>query len=115
MASRFELQGAFGGLVDTLNQRFNTFWPPHVGAAWLSAMGRANEAGDPPLWDRMPGEHPDYEPMIAELNAASAEFVVATDNGGHSGIVASLRTVEAALTRLLQLVRRLSGAGETHV
>ena len=108
MASKLELQGVFGSLVDTLNRRFNPFWPDEVGGAWLAAMGRANAIGDPGKWNRLPSADPAYDRTITEMNVAAARFVVGTDAGSHADIVQGLRAISQALGGLGHLIDDLA-------
>lgn len=103
MASIFELQGAFGSLIDTLQNRLDTTRPEPEGSHWLGVIQRvAGIARDTAAWDRLPFEDAAFDGVISSLDGAARTLAAAALRGG-SAVSDALSGADAALDDLQRL------------
>lgn len=103
MATKGDLLGSFGSLLDTLRQRLDPFQPGNVFREWLGMMNRAaGLARDALRWQRLADQSPDYDAVIAALDDATRALVIA-DFGSAGSVLAALAKVDAALDLLERL------------
>ena len=104
MTTKRELQGSFGSLLDTLQNRMDPFFPPNLLSRWLGAIGRAaaiarNSAG----WNALPDQDRRYSALVGQLDDATRALVMA-DYTKIPSLEAALGQVEAALAALDAIV-----------
>lgn len=103
MTTKTELQGAFGSLLDTLQNRFDPFQPADVVGRWTGIIARAAEIARAPGWNQLPDEDPAYDNVVMELNAATSALAAA-DFSDSGSVHAALDLIEASLATLAGLV-----------
>jgi hypothetical protein len=103
MTSKAELQGAFGSLLDTLQNRLDPFQTEDVVSRWTGIIARAAEVARSRGWNGLPDEDGAYDRHVAALNGASAALAGADYSDGAS-VHAALDLAEGALDALAALV-----------
>lgn len=97
MATKSDLLGSFGSLLDTLGRRLDPFQPIDVFDAWQGTMNRAaGLARDAGRWQRLAAESSDYDRVIVALDSATRGLVMA-DSSAAQSVLAALRQVDSAL------------------
>lgn len=103
MATKDDLLGSFGSLLDTLRQRLDPFQPGNVFREWLGMMNRAaGIARDAVRWQRLDSDSPAFDPVVTALDEATRALVIA-DFGDAASVLAALSRVDAALDALERL------------
>jgi hypothetical protein len=100
MADKAKLQGSFGSLLDTLNNRFDPLQPGDIVASWTSTMARCaacarNIAG----WDSLAGNSAGYDAPIEAIDDATRALVT-TDYGDAAAVRNALQLTANALSEL---------------
>jgi hypothetical protein len=100
MGDKATLQGSFGSLLDTLNNRFDPLQPEDIVAQWTSTMARcAACARNVAAWDALASASPAYDPIIAALDGATRGLVTA-DYGNSAEVKNALQATSDALDQL---------------
>ena len=104
MASKEDLQGSFGSLIDTLRSRFDPFQPEDIVAEWTGLMARAAAlARKVAAWNALPDRSPQYDGALRALDEATRALVVA-DFSLPETVRSALRKVDRALDLVGQLL-----------
>ena len=100
MADKTKLQGSFGSLLDTLNNRFDPLQPEEIVGRWTGMMARcAACARDTHGWDGLPASSDRYDPLIHLLDEATRALVLA-DYDDSNSVSNALDQTSAALDQL---------------
>ncbi len=95
-----DIDGSFGSLMDTLQNRFSPLYSVAVSTQWLAALGHASAiARETTAWNALPPENPSYTDIVAALDAA-ARGLASSANANDADILTALSSVEAALAKL---------------
>lgn len=106
MATKSDLRGSFGSLIDSFSQRFDPMQAQNVVEQWLGLMGTAASiARERSKWRALPDTREDYAPAIKSLDEAARSLVLATAETD-AMILAALSECGMALDRLQQLLDR---------
>lgn len=97
MATKSDLLGSFGSLLDTLGRRLDPFQPMDVFDAWQGTMQRAaGLARDAVRWQELDAPSADYAAVMTALDDATRALVMA-DSRDPESVLAALGKVDAAL------------------
>lgn len=100
MADKRQVQGSFGSLLDTLQNRLDPFFPPNLLGRWLGAIGRAASIGrNTQAWMALPDQDARYAGLITEIDGATRALVMA-DYTNEPSLNEALDEVEQALAAL---------------
>jgi hypothetical protein len=99
MASKADLRGSFGSLVDTLSRRFDPLLPKDSVETWLGLMGRSASIARSRRWQQLPDKRGDYVDVVADLDSAVRELVNA-DPEDAASIDGALRKSDSAFDGL---------------
>lgn len=105
MMTKTDLQGAFGSLLDTLQNRLDPFQPEDVVGRWTGIIAKAGAIGRAGGWNALPDQRPDYDQVVAALNTATSALASA-DYADSDSVHAALDLVDGALGALGGLVGR---------
>jgi hypothetical protein len=100
MATREDLDGAFGSLTGTLQNGYSPFLPEAVGSRWLGSMADAAAiARNTDAWNALPEPPPDGDGTVRDLDAASRALAASTRRDDLAMLTA-LGLTDVALRRL---------------
>lgn len=103
MASIFDLQGAFGSLIDTLQNRLDPMRPEPDGSHWLGVIHRVSGiARSTAAWNDLPGDDPAFDDLIVLLDGATRALAVAALRNDGS-VSDALSTADLALDEIQKI------------
>ncbi|QXQ06229.1 hypothetical protein KX816_18960 [Sphingosinicellaceae bacterium] len=104
MATKANLVGSFGSLLDTLQHRLDPLATDSVFQAWMSALTTAaGLARATARWNQLPDEDGRYDETVLSLDAATSALVQATlaEAGDIAGALGLVRRTLAMLQAIL--------------
>lgn len=104
MATKLDVRGSLASLAATLMGRSTIIGDFDLMARWSAVQLRASAVGlDMERWDRLAPQSPNYDPVIAELDAA-ARIVGLARWVDHQSVERAITASEAAVIRVDRLL-----------
>jgi hypothetical protein len=106
MATKLEMEAAFGSLLDTMSRRFDPFFDTGIVARWLAVTALSSNIAEPRLWSALPSDSPGYAGMVSGLNRVTNKLVGAVLSTNATAILDALDEIDDVLTQLQRMITR---------